>query len=661
MSGIGPDCRRARRDLLRRDALDAVGRGRLELHLRRCPVCARLAEGLARVEQGHELPPPISEEAARQIYDRLVPAVHEIAVDLAHPDKPWYTRRAIAWGAGLAAAAALAVAFAFVGSDPEPATSEPVPTQVADAELGAPAIHDGQVDRCEGTVTLDGVRIGAGDGRFEVRPGTAIRAEKNARLAFRIDDAARVAVVGDTAWHVSASTETLLEMVLDRGRLAVEYDGTSGRALDIRTPDSLVRVRGTVFTVEVEPDEGTRVSVIEGKVEVVPLGSGPVVELDEGELVTVPGGEFGPIEDSQRALAAEVDALDDYLAYMGRLVAFDGSPERVKVEVDGRVLGSTPLVARLPEGPLSYRLTAPGMEPLEGTLVDEQEGDAIAFALAPAPDYQPTVALTPQEPKSTRVDRPSTAGATSSGVSWDLFQRARAAITAGDIPYAIGLLERALEDADGERLVTGLSMVAECYSAVGRYGDAARAFDRVTVLVPGSEIAQNSRYEVGRLSMDRLGDFGRARAAFTAYVASPLGGALKEEAYYSLCELDAREGAHRDALHCFNEFLRSYPGGHHAPNARLWRGALFQDVERRWADAERDLLAFIGAKPKHPRAEEARYRVALGRYQTGDRRGALRAIEEYLRMHPDGQFSVRAQRLRQAILDPDFSWEPDSK
>ncbi|MBW2275989.1 MAG: FecR domain-containing protein [Deltaproteobacteria bacterium] len=661
MSRIGPDCRRARRDLIKQDSLDAVGRGWLDLHLRRCPECAVLAAGLAQIEKARELPPPITEESTRKIYDRLVPVVHEIAVDLAHPAKPWYTRRAVTWGAGLAAAAALLVAFAFLGAEPEPTQTETRPQAMAQADRGAPTTHDGLVDRCEGVVKLDGLKISAGDGKFDVRQGTEIEVDDNARLAFRIDDAARVAVVGETSWHISVATETLIEMVLDKGRLAVEYDGTSGRALDVRTPDSLVRVRGTVFTVEVVPDEGTRVSVLEGKVEVVPRGSGSVVELDEGELVSMPGGEHGPIEDTQRALAAEVDALDDYLAYLGRLVVFDGSPERVKVEVDGRVLGSTPLVARLPDGPVSYRLTAPGMEPLEGTLIDEQEGDAIAFALAPAPDYQPAVTLAPQEPQSTRVDKPSAAGKASLGVRWDLFQRARAAITAGDIPYAAGLLERAIEGAEGERLVTGLAMLAECYAAVGRYREAANAFDRVAALVPATAVAQNSRYEVARLSMDRLGDFGRARAAFTAYVASPLGGALKEEAYYSLCELDAREGAHRDALLCFNEFLRSYPGGRSAPNARLWRGALFQDVERRWAEAERDLKAFIEAKPRHPRAEEARYRVALGRYQTGDRRGSLRAIEEYLGKHPSGQFSVRAQRLRQAILDPDFSWEPDSK
>jgi TolA-binding protein len=663
MSGNGPDWRRTRRDLLRRDGLDAASRGRLDVHLRRCSACGELARALALLERGPELPPPITEESTREIYDRLIPAVHEIAVDLAHPVKPLWRRPVFAWGAGLAAAAALLAVFAFVGSGSGPEPADPEQAVLAATETAIPITHDGLVDRCEGVVRLDDRVVGASDGRFAVRGGTRIEVDDGARLAFRVGDDVRVAVVGDTSWRVSVATETLLEMVVDRGRLAVEFDGSSGRMLDVRTPDSVVRVRGTLFTVEVVPDQGTRVSVLEGKVEIVPqVGGGPVVELGEGELVNVPGGEFGPIEDVQRALAAEVDALDDYVAFLGRLVRFDGSPERVKVEVEGRVLGSTPLVVRLPEGPVDYRLTAPGMEPIEGTLLDEQEGDEIGFTLAPAPDFQPVVAaVSPQPGQSVRASRPSAASTGSPAVRWDLFQRARAAMTAGDIPYAVDLLERALEGASGEREVTGLAMLAECYAAVGRYADAANAYDRVAASAPGSAIAQNSRYEVGRLAMDRLGDFGRARAAFTAYVASPLGGALKEEAYYSLCKLDGREGAHRDALHCFNEFLRSFPGGHHAPNARLWRGALYQDVERRWADAERDLLAFIQAKPRHPRVDEARYRVALGRYQTGDRRGSLRMIEEYLREHPSGQYRVRATRLRQAILDPDFSWEPDSK
>jgi TolA-binding protein len=202
-------------------------------------------------------------------------------------------------------------------------------------------------------------------------------------------------------------------------------------------------------------------------------------------------------------------------------------------------------------------------------------------------------------------------------------------------------------------------MLAECYAAAGMYTKAADAFDQIREEAPDSSIAQNARYEVGRLSMDQLGDLSRSRAAFTAYVASPLGGGLREEAYYSLCELDGREGAHRNALHCFNQFLRTFPGGHHEPDARLWRGVIYQDMKKNWGDAERDLLAFVKARPAHPRSDEARYRVVLGRYQAGDRRGTLRMINEYLQKHPQGQYRLRVERIRQAVLEPGFGSSSD--
>jgi tetratricopeptide (TPR) repeat protein len=248
-----------------------------------------------------------------------------------------------------------------------------------------------------------------------------------------------------------------------------------------------------------------------------------------------------------------------------------------------------------------------------------------------------------------------------SEISTDFFKRARAAMTAGDIPFAIGLLEKVVEESSGDQFVSGLALLAECYAAVGEYGKAADAYDRIVAMNPDSAIAQNARYEVGRLAMDRLVDLPRARAAFTAYVASPRGGALKEEAYYSLCELDSRAGAHYSAAHCFNEFLHSFPDGHRAPDAMLQRGAFYQELENRWPDAERDLLAFIKAKPLHPRTEEARYRVVLGRYQMHDERGALRMIDEYLRKHPNGQYKLRVTRIKQSILSPDIAWKNKSK
>jgi TolA-binding protein len=669
MTGRDRECRRAREDVLRRDRLDAVRRGRLALHLKRCDTCRAASEELERIESAKAGLAPLPDERAREIYDGLVPSVHQIAVDLAPPlFRPRRYPLSYALGFGLSAVAAVALlaivsyrAVSSAGGDAGPALATAAASSVAPAARSM-ALR-GIVDRSEGTVRIDGAPI-AEDGAFAVRRGTAIDLLDGARLSFRVVDAASVAIVGSAVWRLDSVTETAIEATLERGKIAVEFDGTRGRGLDIRTPDSLVRVRGTLFTVEVTPGGGTAVSVLEGRVEVVPLrGVSPVVEVGAGEAVSIPGdGRTHPMDGAQKVLASEVDALEDsFVTADGRLVRFAGSPERVMVEVEGRVLGYTPLAVRLPEGPISYRLSAPGMEPVAAKLEGAQERrEGVRFDLAPTSDYRAKITANAGRRSVSRRDRASDKSAGTEG-RWGLVDRARAAMIAGDMPFAIQLLERAVQELKGDRLVTASSMLAECYSADGQYKKAADAFDRVAALVPDTKVAQNSRYEIGRLSMERLGEYGRARAAFTAYVASPLGGELKEAAYYSLCEIDGREGAHRDALYCFNSFLRAFPEGFYAPNARLWRGALYQDVLRRFADAELDLLAFIQAKPQHPRVDEARYRVALGRYQSGDLKGALRMIDEYRRENPGGQYALRVERLRRAILDPDFSLDLESK
>jgi len=660
MSRLARACRDARRSLVARERLDAAGRAELDLHLRRCRECRALAEDLDRVEAGAGEIPQLSDDASRAIYDRLVPLVHEVSSGYSDAPRSSRARPVLGWAtaAAFAAAAAAVIALRLGGEDAIVApAAEP---EVAPAS-SAPVVSEGRVVRAEGKVLVDGSDL-ADRGVFSIADGTAAEVEEGGRLSFRVDDVALVSLVGEARWSVSSASDQLLEMELPSGRLAVEFRGSSGRMLDVRTPDALVRVRGTLFTVEVIPGEATRVGVVEGWVEVVPVGSGSsTVVVSEDRLVSIPGGAVTAIDDAHRFLAAEVETLDFFEAVPGRMVGFDGSPERVRVEVDGRLLGVTPLSVRLPDGPVSYRLTAPGMAPMEGSIAEGSGSHLVGFSLVQEGDYEPAVSRPAGGRSVARAAGSATDGADGGEEPWDLSARARAAMMAGDVPYARGLLERAASEAAGDDLIHGLSLLAECCAAMGDWAAAVAAYERVESLAPGTDVAQNSRYEIGRLAMDRLGDFSRARAAFTAYVASPLGGALEEEAYYSLCEIDGREGKHRSALHCFDEFLRVHAGGRHEPEARLWRGALYQDVERRWTDAERDLGAFVSAKPRHPRVEEARYRIALGRYQVGDKRGAMGMLDEYLREHPDGRYHLRAVRLRRAILDPDFSWEPESE
>jgi TolA-binding protein len=662
----GKECRNARRDLPRRNELDAVSRGLLDVHLRRCQACSEISEQFLAIENVSFEIDELSVAHQRRLYNQLLPAVHEITDKTIRPKNPrsvWLTRSTFALGTGFAAAIAILI-VGLVRMIPDNAAGHEQAPEDSVLVASEEVIHGGLVDRCEGQVRIDGKNVAVRDGRFSVKTGTQIEIDEGARFSFRIGNLARIALSGDTKWELTTTTDTFIGIRLDRGRLAVEFDGSQGKLLEVTTPDSLVRVKGTVFTVEALDNNETRVGVLEGLVEVLPRrGSFGTVEVGKDQLIKMPGdGMTVTLTEDQRALAVELQHMGEYPEELTRLVRFGGSPEKIKVEVEGRVLGTTPLTVRLPDGPFTYRLTSPGMKPVSGSVVDRDGPKVVAYNLQPAPDYAPVSISDVKQVSPRRLARRAKASSRRSGREvWDLFTRARAAMTAGDIPYAIGLLERAIENASDEKKTNGIAMLAECYSAVGYYSKAADTFELIVAAAPNSATAQNARYEVGRLSMDQLGDLARARASFTAYLASPAGGGLKEEAYYSLCELNGREGAHREALHCFNEFLRAFPGGHHDPDARLWRGALYQDVKNRWADAERDLLSFIRARPRHPRTDEARYRVAIGRYQAHDKRGSNRMIVEYLREHPNGQYRLRVERLRRAILDPDFSWELDKK
>lgn len=112
-------CADARRHLLRMDALDAIEKGLLEIHLRRCEACARIADEFNRIETGAALPDDVTEEQKRDIYNRLVPAVHEITSQ--PPPPPGHIHNAALtvnvrywWGAALLAVTAAALCLALM-------------------------------------------------------------------------------------------------------------------------------------------------------------------------------------------------------------------------------------------------------------------------------------------------------------------------------------------------------------------------------------------------------------------------------------------------------------------------------------------------------------------------------------------------------------------
>ncbi|MBN2718762.1 MAG: tetratricopeptide repeat protein [Deltaproteobacteria bacterium] len=620
-------------------------------------------QGLADMEAFRVETPSMSQAQKASVYDRLVPSIHEIARDYAGKPKNRNIRMVYAGALSLAVAAGIAVAvlLSFYRQPPDRtiagiSVAPPAPVDDRGISLPQPGsdLSEGRINKMQGTVYLNGQPFSGMDDTLTMSPGSTVAVAKDAIMNFRMGRFVKISLVDETSWTVNEISSELISMSLERGKLAVDYDGSLGRRMEIHTPESVVRVKGTVFTVEVFGDGVTQVSVTRGEVEVVSrVGAHPRVDVAAGNLLQVPGdGRLVPLGDHQRILAQEVESISNNPGTIsGRLVRFDGGQEHVQVEIDNRVVGFTPLTVRLPAGPVSYRLTKPGMQTVEAQLTNEQVSEQVKFTLNPSENYVPRVANMGQKRKWKKRQATLNTEEVKDEESKSFVVRAKAAMSAGDMPYAARLLEETVRRVDGSQLTTALSLLAECYGAMGDYQKAADTFERVAASAPGTPIAQNSKYEIGRLAMDYIGDYDRARAAFTSYVASPVVGQLQEDAYFSLCELYGREGVRNNALQCFNDFLRMFPDGHRSAYAHLWRGVLHQEVDQQWRLAERDLLTFISAKPRHPRCEEARYRIALGRYNLRDYPGAMKMFREYQEEHPGGQYFIRVDRLKSAIQE----------
>ncbi|MBN2527244.1 MAG: tetratricopeptide repeat protein [Deltaproteobacteria bacterium] len=658
MKPVNKECKRTLTQLTHYRELKAVERSRVDMHLRRCDACQVAWQGLCELEQYPVAAEMLSQERKDSVYDRLVPSIHEIAREFSAPRekrrfKPLYV-------GGFALAAVGAVLALLLGFYKQPqnhsiagiAVSPPVPVHKRKVLAGVD-LSEGHISKMQGIVYLNGKPFSGMDERLILQPGTTVSAAEDAIINFRMGRFVKISLVDETSWSVNELSSELISLSLERGKLAVDYDGSLGRKMEIHTPESTVRVKGTIFTVEVFGDGVTQVSVTRGQVEVVPNDTTrPAVDVAAGSLLQVPGtGRVVSLGDRQRILAAEVESISNNPGTIsGRLVRFDGDQQHVQVEIDDRVVGFTPLTLRVPAGPVSYSLSKPGMQSIEAQLTNEQVSEQVRFTLNPSEDYVPKVANVGVKHRKWKKRQVTlNTEAVKDEESKSFVVRAKAAMSAGDVPYAARLLEETARRVEGEQLTTALSLLAECYTAMGAYEKAADTFDKVASSAPGTAIAQNSKYEVGRLAMDYIGDYDRARAAFTSYVASPVVGQLQEDAYFSLCELYGREGVRKNSLQCFNEFLRMFPDGHRSAYAHLWRGVLHQEVDQQWRLAERDLLSFIAARPRHPRCEEARYRIALGRYNVGDYIGAMKMFQEYQEEHPGGQYSIRVERLKEAI------------
>ena len=163
----------------------------------------------------------------------------------------------------------------------------------------------------------------AGEGAPTLAPSTSLLALAGERVRSTIGSRVRLTLVGPGRVAVVPSANANdVELVLDGGRLLVDYDGHAGGTLRVRSPGAVTTVVGTLFAVEANPS-GSRVAVARGRVRTED-GAGRVWQVAAGNSWNGAEGRLAPISDELAAALVRHEA--------GWTAAAEGPPAVVPAE-----------------------------------------------------------------------------------------------------------------------------------------------------------------------------------------------------------------------------------------------------------------------------------------------------------------------------------------
>jgi len=277
-------------------------RERYEGHLRVCADCRRVHRVLHALYEGPEGPAALQGMHEEREFQAIMRRTR--GEDAAH----WY--QSFGPRLGIAALSAVAGALALslfnvtpdlpeiLDGDTEIISDSSLEWWAPDAELEGGIDHPAQSYG----------RIVGGSAEVTVLGGQAPTTNTFAvgtRFVAGLEESIQVGLVGKIVANFTAGSDvewttaspSLLELNLSRGLVAVRYDRRpSDPMLHVRTPTALVRVMGTVFTVQVDSEANTVVSVLDGEVQVHhPEDNRLLAEVEAGYRFDVSKSTFADV------------------------------------------------------------------------------------------------------------------------------------------------------------------------------------------------------------------------------------------------------------------------------------------------------------------------------------------------------------------------------
>jgi ferric-dicitrate binding protein FerR (iron transport regulator) len=433
---------------------------------------------------------------------------------------PWYRQNISLFGvAGLAAV----VALMFVAPSRGPAervsageapqriarTTESPPAQVDEPERQSGLDHHAQADygrvvagnsfvaEGERPVATDTFPVGT---RFEVFPGSSMQVGLVGKILANFGSGSEV--------HWTRAEPGLVELDLRRGMIAVRYERLpADPILKVRTPSAIVRVVGTVFTVEVDDHGDTAVAVLRGEVEVLDLNTHELLaEVSAGYRFDVARSTYADVGRPEVGLAMPLS--------------------------DGDVAGELALA----DGTIPPSWVVPGLPDMPGLRRIEH-----MVMRAPAADHRP------------RLERPITG-----------FAHKRGREVHGDDGQV--LIDKLVRDTRASRRDQLMASLAHCQ---GLYESAETRYLSARCLTQfmsehGDEDIAEGHLLIGILRMDFANDYPAAKQAFEKFLARAPDHADAELARYRLWLASTENGDIQEAIGHGRDYLRRYPDGKYA-------------------------------------------------------------------------------------------------
>jgi hypothetical protein len=502
------------------DRLHPEGLARYHAHVRGCDPCRRAHQLLAAVYRG---PDPSSSSPGMVARDREFAAILR-RTRAARQQVSWVRRHGPA--AALAGVVACVLAWSF---SPAPATVEAggfvsgqnltvrLPPQVV---TPAPEGLDHHAQADYGRVIAGSSFVVAGD--RQVATDTFPVGTR-----FEVDDsgALQVGLVGKILANIGPGSAVrwtrvdpgAVELDLTRGMIAVRYERLpADPILKIRTPTAIVRVVGTVFTVEVDELGDTAVAVLRGEVEVLDLREQLLAEVGAGYRFDVARATFADVGPAEVKLALPLsddphDAADARLA-------------------DGSVPPSW-VVPGLPD--------VPGLRRLEHIVV-------------PAPAAPPRVAAAESRAEARPADRT------------DRSYKSRLSPHGEDDGQSlIDKLVRDTRASKREQLMLSLARCQDLYESAETRYLSARCLTQF-MSEHGEEDIAEGHLLIGILRMDFANDYPAAKQAFQKFLDRAPFHPDVELARYRLWLASTENGDIHEAIEHGRSYLRRYPDGKYA-------------------------------------------------------------------------------------------------